>query len=615
MDSREPNRGGIASYVLALSLVALAVVVRWVLPTIFEPTPYLIFYPAVVIAAIFCGQGPGIAATIVAAFVVDIVFTEPAWVLTIYQPLQLARSLVFIAGGTATSVVSEAMRKARAREHQRMVELRESEARFQRLLVEGAREYAVITLDTLGNVASWNTGAQRLFGHTVEEIVGRPFARFYTPEDVAAAKPSQELDLARQRGQVAEEGWRVRRDGSRFWAGITVSAITDSAGHITGFASVTRDLTERRSAEDALRQSEQRLRLLVEAVLEYAIIMLDPQGTIVTWNSGAQRIKGYSAEEIIGKHFSLFYTPEDLAAGKPQQELEVTAAQGQYSEEAWRVRKDGSRFFAGVTITAVRDAEGTLRGFAKVTRDLTERRRAEQRIQQAMDELSRSNAELQQFAYVASHDLQEPLRAIAGCVQLLQQRFQGKLDARGEEYITHAVDGANRMKALINDLLEYSRVGTRVHALEPTDCNHALQTALRNLHAAITEKKARVTSDPLPILPADEGRLAQLFLNLIGNALKFTGDRTPEVHVSAVRTDGAWQFSVRDNGIGIESQYHQRVFGVFQRLHTRREYPGTGIGLAICKRIVERHGGRIWIESEPGNGTTFLFTISERSQV
>jgi light-regulated signal transduction histidine kinase (bacteriophytochrome) len=226
-------------------------------------------------------------------------------------------------------------------------------------------------------------------------------------------------------------------------------------------------------------------------------------------------------------------------------------------------------------------------------------------------ELARSNAELEQFAYVATHDLQEPLRAVASCVQLLQKRYDGHLDERADEFITHAVDGTKRMQTLINDLLAYSRISTHAQVFASTNCDMVLREALANLMVAIAESGAVVTHDPLPTVSGDATQLTQLFQNLVGNALKFRGERPSRIHIGAARENGDWRFSVVDNGIGMEPQYFERVFLVFQRLHTRKQYQGTGIGLAICKKVVERHGGRIWAESQLGEGATFCFTVPE----
>ncbi|HLY61597.1 MAG TPA: ATP-binding protein [Terriglobia bacterium] len=368
-------------------------------------------------------------------------------------------------------------------------------------------------------------------------------------------------------------------------------------------------LAEHQTPEETLRESEVPYQLLVEQVKDYAIIMLDPEGHVITWNEGARRIKGYVASEIIGRDFACFYTAEDIARDYPKELLSLAARDGRFEDEGWRIRKDQSRFWADVVITALRDDAGKLRGYAKVTRDITERKQAEDAMAQKTQELARSNADLEQFAYVASHDLQEPLRMVASFTQLLAKRYQGKLDSEADEFIGYAVDGARRMQVLINDLLAYSRIGTRGKGFEPTNSAVVLETALGNLKAAIKESGAVVTHDLMPTVRADEGQLCQVLQNLIGNAIKFHGSDPPLVHVSAQRDNGNWRFSVRDNGIGINHEYVHRIFIVFQRLHTSAEYPGTGIGLAISKKIVERHGGRIWVESEPAKGSTFCFTL------
>jgi PAS domain S-box-containing protein len=377
-------------------------------------------------------------------------------------------------------------------------------------------------------------------------------------------------------------------------------------------ATLAREAAVRKEAEERLAETEERFRLIVSNVKDYAILMLDQEGRVVSWNDGAERIKGYSAAEIIGQHFSRFYPAEDVSKGKPVFELEEAIRNGRFEDEGWRVRKDGSRFLANVVITALRDQTGKLRGFGKITRDITERKKYEAHLLAKVRELKQSNDELQQFAYVASHDLQEPLRMVTSYTQLLAKRYQGRLDSDADEFIAYAVDGCNRMQRLVEDLLVYSRAGNHAVAPHEISSENALQEALANLRATIKESGAVVTHDSLPAIAADDTRLAQLFLNLVGNAIKFRGAQVPRVHVSATRNGSKeWIFSVRDNGMGIEARYFERIFVIFQRLHGRNEFKGTGIGLAICKKIVEQMGGRIWVESQPQKGSTFYFSVPE----
>jgi len=370
------------------------------------------------------------------------------------------------------------------------------------------------------------------------------------------------------------------------------------------------ELEERVVARTAeLHQSERRFRQYVQEVREYAIFMLDPEGHVASWNEGAERIKGYREKEALGLHISRFYLEEDQKLGIPANALHVAAAQGRFEQEGWRIRKDGTRFWANAILTAIHDADGRLMGFSKITRDLTERKKAEEAMLAQSSDLARSNAELQRFAYVASHDLQEPLRMITTFMQLISERYKGKLDAEADEFIGYAVDGASRMKQLINDLLEYSRVSASREQPAETECEAVLQNVVKDLETLTSERGTLLTHDPLPAVMADRTQVEQLLQNLMTNAIKFSRPLEPRIHVSVTRRGTEWIFSVRDNGIGIRPEHQSRIFEMFKRLHDRTEYAGTGIGLAICKRIVEKHGGKIWVESAAGKGSTFFFTL------
>jgi len=368
-----------------------------------------------------------------------------------------------------------------------------------------------------------------------------------------------------------------------------------------------------------LRKDVADLRLLLESVSDYAIFMLDPAGRVATWNHGAEQLKGYGAPEIVGKHFSVFYTPEDRASGKPQRLLEIAEKEGRAEDEGWRLRKDGSRFWANVVITALRSERGELHGFAKVARDLTERRSVEEELKHANDELrrrtgalERSNADLEQFATVASHDLSEPLRVIRGFAEILEQRLRARLDEEEQAFLAHLISGTRRMQDLVDGLLAYSRIARLVPSNTVTDLTAIVTACLDDLAARVREAGATVVVNPLPVVSGDPTVMRQLFQNLLANALKFVHpDRFPTITVTAQRENSGWRISVTDNGMGVASRHRQRIFGMFARLHTDEEYPGTGIGLAICKRIVEQRGGRIWVEDNPGEGSVFCFTLPD----
>ncbi|HTL48634.1 MAG TPA: PAS domain S-box protein [Verrucomicrobiae bacterium] len=482
-----------------------------------------------------------------------------------------------------------------------------------RLMVASVQDYAIFLLDPAGLIQTWNKGAERINGYKADEIIGRHFSLLYEPDDIQKGKPDLELREALKRGSVRDQGWRLRKDGSRFWADVTLTALHGEDGTTRGFCKVTRDMTEQKAAEDKMRLSDERLRLMIESVQDYAIYMLDPEGNIASWNVGAERNKGYKAAEILGKHFSVFYTDPDLKNKLPQRNLEIAVREGHCVDEGWRVRKDGTVYWASIVITPLRNKEGVLTGFVKVTRDMSERKQAEDKlekeVQERTRELRQSNRELEQFAYVASHDLQEPLRTVATYIDLLNARCGEKLDSASREYMNFAIDAAERARELIRDLLEFSQTGAKINSIRPADFGSILKQVLANLRASLESNQAEIEAGPMPIVPADGARILQLFQNLISNALKYRSERPLKIKVSSEETPDSWVFSVEDNGIGIAPEHHKKIFGLFQRLHAKHKYPGTGIGLAICQKIVEGHGGMIWVESEAGKGSTFKFTL------
>jgi PAS domain S-box-containing protein len=364
----------------------------------------------------------------------------------------------------------------------------------------------------------------------------------------------------------------------------------------------------RQQAEQALRESEAKFRELFDGA-PVAYHELDMDGVVRRVNRAECALLGYQAEEMLGRPVWEFVAGVDREASREAIRRKLSAEQPLEPVQRRYARRDGGELWVEIHDILVRNAAAQTTGIRSALLDITERKRLAEDLERHVEKLARSNGDLERFAYVASHDLQEPLRMVASFTQLLAKRYSGRLDETADRYIYFAVDGARRMQQLIVDLLEYSRVNSKELDLRRTECEAVVQTALQNLSAAIDESGAVITRDPLPVLTADAAQLGQLFQNLIGNAIKFRGKAPLRIHIAATDNGPDWLFSVQDNGIGIDPRHSARIFQIFQRLHTREQYPGTGIGLAVCQKVVERHGGKIWVESEPGAGSTFRFTI------
>jgi PAS domain S-box-containing protein len=627
-----------------------------------------------------------------------------------------------------------------------------SDARF-RLAVESVQTYAIFMLNPDGDVVTWNIGAERIKGYTAAEIIGKNFSCFYRQVDIDQGKPQEILRIASAEGRAEVQQCRVRKDGTQFPANLVITALRDQAGKLIGFSEISRDMTDRAT-------SESKYRGLLEAAPD-AMVVVNQEGKIVLLNVQAEKQFGYRRDELLGQHVTTIIPEgfaERLLADALRPAAEALEQQIGTGIELIGRRKEGGAFPLeimlsphespeGILVTAairdisvrreaekhltqmtqdlslkhrllnsvvegtsdpiyIRDLEdrfvlansacaklfhrsenemvgirlcdvmsdgpyraiadsdgeiirtGTTRTVEEITeldgvdrillttkgpyrdadnktigtigiaRDITELRRldearlealthdirvrkiAEEHLADTVAELKRSNDELEQFAYIASHDLQEPLRMVASYTQLLAERYKGRLDADADDFIAYAVDGSRRMQQLILDLLAYSRAGANVGELGTISSERALESALVNLQGAIVESGAAVTHDALPDITMDDQQLTQILQNLIGNAVKYRGAEFPRVHVSCVTNDPKeWVFSVRDNGLGIESQYFEKIFVLFQRLHGREEFEGTGIGLSICRKMLERIGGRVWVESQLQKGSTFSFSI------
>jgi two-component system, chemotaxis family, sensor kinase Cph1 len=495
------------------------------------------------------------------------------------------------------------LKRENARRRRAETDLRRANA-YNRSLLEASLD-PLVTIGPDGKITDVNAATETATGCARAALLGTDFSDYFT-EPVKARAGYQQVF---REGLVRDYPLELRhREGRLTSVLYNASVYRDGSGQVAGIFAAARDITERKRAEEAVSRANAYNRSLLEASLD-PLVTIGPDGKLTDVNAAAETATGCARAALLGTDFSDYFTqPEKARAGYQQ-----VFREGLVRDYPLELRHRSGQITPVLYNASVyRDGSGQVAGIFAAARDITARKRAEAEVQRYTEDLRRSNQELEHFAYVASHDLQEPLRTVSSFSQLLSRRYQGKLDTDADEFIAFIVEAATRMQTLINDLLDFSRVGTRGNPFAPVPCEELLRTATENLEAAITESGAVITHDPLPTLEADRTQLTQVFQNLFGNAIKFRRpEEAPRIHVSAARQRGGWQLSVRDNGIGVEAQYFDRIFILFQRLHGRDEYPGTGIGLALCKKIVERHGGRMWVDSEPGTGSTFHFTLPD----
>lgn len=521
-----------------------------------------------------------------------------------------------------------------------------------RSLVEMAPDAFVIVNES-GIIEVVNKQMENWFGYSREELIGKS-VEILIPERFRTAhihhRQGFMADPKTRRMGTGLELFARRKNGSEFPVEISLSPTTTRQGNYV--TSIIRDISEQKKNEQALielnqslehkvlqrtaqltkeiqerKECEENTRLIIDSISDYAIYTLNPNGYILSWSTGAEKLKGYKTTEVLGKNFSIFYSKEDIQAGKPALELKIATLAGKYEDESLHIRKDGSTFWANVIMSAIRNDSGKLKGFVKIVRDITERKNAaltlqedyellETRVKERTQELVHSNQELENFAYIASHDLQTPLRHITSYVQLLVEKIKEttNLDAKTEKWIHYILEGSLQMKNLIDDLLIYSRIGRIDITIEEVNLTEVLQKVCEELRATIEETKAEITYDNLPSVFGVRSQLYQLFQNLIENAIKFRKPHSiPVINIRHEDLKGFWKFYITDNGIGIDPKHFNRIFAMFQRLHTSSEYSGTGIGLAICKKIVEYHGGAIGVTSDGMHGSTFFFTLRKKS--
>jgi PAS domain S-box-containing protein len=479
--------------------------------------------------------------------------------------------------------------------------MRTSEARF-RALIQGVRDYAIFMLDPEGRVATWNEGAEHIKGYTAEEIIGSHFSKFYPNDALERGMPQHELTTAMTEGRFEDEGWRLRKDGSHFWANVVLTAIRDANGQLVGFSKITRDLTERRRHENALKASEERFRLLVEGMIDYAIITIDQEGFITSWNNGATQMYDYSRADIVGKHFSRLYPQEEILANKPWEDLIAAGRAGRSASEGWRIRRDGTRYWTNNIIAALRETDGSTRSYYMVSQDLTQRRQAES----LADAAQRTN----EFIAMLAHELRNPLAPIRNAVALMERKGMGDpvLESMRQTIDRQSV----LLTRIVDELLDVNRMARGHFSIErqTIDLREVLARAVETSRPLLEQRRHTFEMElpeELPALTGDVMRLVQVFVNLLNNAAKYTAAHGL-VRLEAQLEENEVIVRVRDTGRGIPAESLERVFDLFMQVapETGGEQGGLGVGLALVRRIVELHGGRVFARSEgAGKGSEF----------
>lgn len=502
------------------------------------------------------------------------------------------------------------------------------------LLVDSLKDYAIFFINQKGIVQSWNAGAERIKGYKSSEVVGKHFSQFHTASDLEKKHPEFELKMALENGRYEEEGWRLRKNGSTFWANIIVTPLFDANGHHLGFSKVTRDLTERKRTEERLRESERRARLMFEGVKDYAMIMLDVNGCVTSWNEGARRIKGYEASEIIGKYFSIFFTEQDIQMGKCEYELKEAMETGRYEEESWLLRKDGTRFWASVLITAIREKHGKVVGFSKVTRDVTDRKRAEdllkmsytnleKRVEERTLALRKANEQLRiavqtrdEFLSIASHELRTPMTPLKLQIQSLISHIHKKtLNGLTEDRLKRMADtterSLTRLSGLVDNLLDVSRINSGKLNLNYEDCNlnELIHEILERFKSEISISGSSIQFFEKQNVTGvfDRLRIDQVMVNLLTNALKY-GDKKP-VEITLTQQENFAVVAFKDKGKGIDAESLPLIFDKFERANAQADISGLGLGLYITRQITDAHHGTITVTSDVGVGSVFTVKL------